>query len=332
MDIGQTVPEKDRARDRRLPDDARSASAPDTRPSRLAIGITLFRPTPEQVRGTLARLPPGLAAVIAFDNGGLSAADAASLAEAGVAVLSDGGNNIGIAEALNRIAQAARAAGAARLLLLDQDAAPPPGLADALNAAMDRLRQAGIPAAVVGPAPAPAPGHKAPAYPRRPGAASLGTLAPVQFLATSGSLIDLAAFAAVGPFRADFFIDGVELEWCARAWAAGYGCFVERDAAIPHRVGGGTIRALGIAMPRQPPFRMATYLRNAVYAWRLPHVPLRWKFAQAIYLPLQAGLYWADSGFRPALLRRLLAAVRDGLRGRLGPPEDLPKALPEDPP
>jgi rhamnosyltransferase len=158
-----------------------------------------------------------------------------------------------------------------------------------------------------------------------------GALAPVQFLATSGSLIDLAAFDRVGPFRADFFIDGVELEWCFRAWSLGLGCYVARDVAIPHRVGGGVIRAFGLAMPRQPLFRMATYLRNAVYAWRLPHLPLRWKLAQAAYLPLQAGLYWADSSFRPAVLLRLLGAARDGALGRLGPPEDLPKdLLPED--
>ena len=297
---------------------------PAPAPRRLALGITLYRPSPEQVGRVLAQAAAGPSAVIAFDNGGVSGPDAARLARAGVAVLSEGGANLGIAEALNRIARAARAAGAGHLLLLDQDAAPPPGLAAALLAAMDRLRAAGIPAAVVGPAPAPAPGHKAPAYPPRPGAIACGALAPVQFLATSGSLIDLDAFARVGPFRADFFIDGVELEWCFRAWAAGYGCFMARDAAIPHRVGGGTIRAPGIAMPRQPPFRMATYLRNAVYAWRLPHVPLRWKLAQGAYLPLQMGLYWADAGFRPAVLRRLLGAVRDGLRGRLGPPQDLP--------
>ena len=181
----------------------------------------------------------------------------------------------------------------------------------------------------MGPAPAPAAGHKAPSYPARPGAPACGALppacgalAPVQFLATSGSLIDLDALARVGPFRADFFIDGVELEWCFRAWSLGWGCYLARDVAIPHRVGGGVIRGLGIAMPRQPLFRMATYLRNAVYAWRLPHVPLRWKLAQAAYLPLQAGLYWADSGWRPAVLLRLLGAARDGALGRLGPPRD----------
>ena len=72
----------------------------------------------------------GSSAVLAFDNGGVSDADAARLAQGGVTVLSDGGDNIGIAEALNRIAQAARAAGARGLLLLDQDAEPPPGPRD----------------------------------------------------------------------------------------------------------------------------------------------------------------------------------------------------------
>ncbi|SDN68136.1 rhamnosyltransferase [Methylobacterium phyllostachyos] len=300
---------------------------PDPRSSRCALGVTLFRPGRDQVERVLAQAAVAGATVIAFDNGGLSAADAARLVHAGVNLLS-AGHNIGIAAALNRIAASARDAGAETLLLLDQDAEPPENLAAGLLAALGALRRAGIPAAVVGPAPAPAAGHKAPAYPPRPGVPENGALAPVQFLATSGSLIDLAAFERVGPFRDDFFIDGVELEWCFRAWSRGYGCYVARDVAIPHRVGGGVIRAFGIAMPRQPLFRMATYLRNAVYAWRLPHVPLRWKLAQAAYLPLQAGLYWADSGFRPAVLLRLLGAAGDGALGRLGPPKGLPKDLP----
>ena len=310
---------------------------PDPGLGRLALGITLFRPNRDQVDRVLAHAASGFAGVIAFDDGGLPDGEAERIARAGVTLLS-AGRNVGIAEALNRIAAAAQAAGADTLLLLDQDAEPPAGLAAALLAALARLREAAIPVAVVGPAPAPAAGHKAPSYPPRPGAPdsgplapacgalppACGALAPVQFLATSGSLIDLDALARIGPFRADFFIDGVELEWCFRAWSLGYGCYLARDVAIPHRVGGGVIRGFGIAMPRQPLFRMATYLRNAVYAWRLPHVPLRWKLAQAAYLPLQAGLYWADSGWRPAVLLQLLAAVRDGALGRLGPPRDRP--------
>ncbi|MDP4023388.1 rhamnosyltransferase [Methylobacterium sp. NEAU 140] len=295
--------------------------APD--PSRLAVGITAYHPAPGQLTALLDRLPAGVA-VLVFDNGGLPPEDRDGLARAGATILSDGQKNLGIAAALNRLADAARAAGADGLLLLDQDAAPDPALPAALLAARDRLRAASRAAAVVGPAPAAAAGHKPPARPPRPGVAPVGPLAPVQFLATSGSLIDLDAFARVGPFRADFFIDGVELEWCFRAWARGFGCYLDASVTIPHRVGAGTIRFLGLATPRQPLPRMATYLRNSLYAWRLPHVPLRWKLAQGLYLPVQAALYWADAGFRPAVLARLGAAARDGLLGRLGQPRDLP--------
>jgi rhamnosyltransferase len=181
--------------------------------------------------------------------------------------------------------------------------------------------------AVVGPRPRRAePDAKAPRYSRRAAVQPVGDLVPVDFLATSGSLIDLAAFRRIGPFRVDYFIDAVELEWCFRAWAAGYGCWMAQDATIGHRVGAGIIRAprLGIAMPRQPLFRMATYLRNSVYGWRLGHIPLRWKLRQAVYLPVQVALYWRDAGYRPAVLARLVRAVFDGFAGRLGRPSDAP--------
>ncbi|MGT2478423.1 hypothetical protein ACU4GR_04875 [Methylobacterium oryzae CBMB20] len=186
---------------------------------------------------------------------------------------------------------------------------------------------------MVGPAPGPASGPTrrpptCPAPARRNGTASPRCSS---WRPRARSSISTPSRGS-GRSAADFFIDGVELEWCFRAWSLGYGCYLARAVAIPHRVGGGTIRAFGITMPRQPLFRMATYLRNAIYAWRLPHVPLRWKLAQAAYLPLQAGLYWADSGWRPAVLLRLLAAARDGALGRLGPPRDLARDPHQDPP
>ncbi len=299
--------------------------SPPPLPSPVAIGITVFRPTPEQVAALLARAEAETRRTIVFDNGGLPPEAAARLRAGGGVVLSADGN-IGVGGALDAVARAAAAAGAGQVLLLDQDAAFTPGQVSDLEAAMARLRGSHPPPAVVGPRPEAAPGRKAPAYPRRPGVPDRGGLVPVEFLATSGSLVDLAAYAEIGPFRSDFFIDGVDLEWCFRAWARGHACWMEPGTALPHRVGAGVIRwrALGLEMPRQPLFRMAAYLRNSVYAWRLPHVPRRWKLRQAAYLPLQALLVWADSGYRPAVAMRLAGAVADGLRGRLGPPKGLP--------
>jgi hypothetical protein len=45
------------------------------------------------------------------------------------------------------------------------------------------------------------------------------------------------------------------------------------------------------------PGAKAPFEVDAVYAWRLPHVPRRWTMRQATYLPLQALLVWADSGY-----------------------------------
>ncbi|WP_342778987.1 glycosyltransferase family 2 protein [Methylobacterium terricola] len=299
---------------------------PSPAPAPVAIGITVFRPTPEQVATLRARVAAEARPTIVFDNGGLPASVAAHLTACGARVLS-AGDNIGVGGALDAIARAATAAGAAQVLLLDQDAVFTPAQVSELEAAMARLRALSQPPAVVGPRPEAAPGRKAPAYPRRPEIPDFGSLVPVAFLATSGSLIDLQAYARIGPFRSDFFIDGVDLEWCFRAWAKGYGCWMETRTALPHHVGGGVIRwqLLGIEMPRQPPFRMAAYLRNSVYAWRLPHVPRAWRLRQAAYLPLQALLYWADSGYRPRVLAQLAGAVLDGLRGRLGRPKGLPR-------
>lgn len=289
----------------------------------LAVGLTLFRSSLEQVDRILEHHAGSAHAVIAFHNGGVPADDLARLSRGGLRVLS-AERNVGVGAAMNRLVEAASEAGASDLLLLDQDSRVGPAMIGDLAGARERLRSLQVPTAVVGPSPGRgAADAKAPRYRRRSRPAACGTLVPVDFLATSGSLIDLAAFGRVGPFREDYFIDGVEIEWCFRAWDAGYGCWMAEDVTIGHRVGAGTIRTLTVAMPRQPLFRMATYLRNSVYGWRLGHIPLRWKLRQIAYLPLQVLLYWRDAGYRPAVLARLAGAVLDGVRGRLGRPRDV---------
>ena len=290
----------------------------------LAIGLTVFHATRDQIDDMIRRYAGFNDPVFAFHNGGVSSEDLARLDAAGIILLS-GAGNVGIAAALNALVAAAADRGAEAVLLLDQDAQVGSGMIDALARARARLASRALPCAVVGPVPGSGGADAKPPRVRRHAAAEpFGTLVPVDFLATSGSLIDVAAFREVGPFRADYFIDGVELEWCFRAWAAGFGCWMAQETTIGHRVGRGTIRALGIEMPRQPLFRMATYLRNSVYGWRLRHVPLSWKLRQLAYLPLQTVLYWRDAGYRPAVVRRLATAVIDGLRGRLGRPFDVP--------
>lgn len=307
-----------------------------------AIGFVLYRPsarnldTIARLVGTVAGGAPGEGVrVYLFDNGGVPPDAAGALGRAPHVEILSQGTNVGIASALNALCAAAARDGHRRLLVFDQDSEGIGETRDRLDAAMDRLAGERAPAAVVGPAPdGGSATRKVPIYPvhratsrageaNSPGmSATSPGLVRVQFLATSGSLIDLAAFAAVGPFRDDYFIDAVDLEWCFRADSLGFSCWMDRSTTVAHHVGDGVIasRALGVAMPRQSPLRMAMYFRNTVYGWRLPHIPLGWKLRQTAYLPLQAALYWCAHGYDRAVLRLLGRALLDGLRGRLGPP------------
>lgn len=54
---------------------------------------------------------------------------------------------------------------------------------------------------------------------------------------TSGTLLNLKAFQAIGPFRDDFFIDFVDIEYCLRARAKGYSIIISCKPVMMHRLG-----------------------------------------------------------------------------------------------
>lgn len=296
--------------------------------ARLAAGVVLFGPQRERLLPLIDAVAPDVARVWLFVNGRLDSDLRRDLAALGDHVaLIDAPVNFGVATALNLLALAAALDGHEAICLFDQDSRPPPGMVQGLAATRRRLAQAGARPAVVGPrmvAPA-GESYKAPRVFARRGAAPLAGATPVDFLATSGSLLDLAAFRAVGKFRDDYFIDAVDVEWCFRAWARGRSVWLDPAWTMPHTVGEGELRFGPVSTPRQKPFRMGAYVRNTVYGFRLGHLPRGFRLRQALYLPAQCLLYWRDQGYGGAAARALLQAAADGCRGRLGPPPGAPE-------
>ncbi|MFB9971420.1 hypothetical protein ACFFMP_16010 [Pseudoroseomonas cervicalis] len=287
-------------------------------------GIVLFHPEPEQLDATLRAVLAEAAHVYLFLNAPLSEAARRCVGRhAGprLSLLGDGGN-AGLGVAYNRMAEAARASGATALLLLDQDSSPPPGMIGGLLALRARLAEAGVAVAAVGPRPVAAEGSdtKTPRLFRGAGASPVPGAAPLEFLISSGTLLDLAALERVGGFREDFFIDAVDIEWCFRAWARGFSCWMARDVVMPHRLGRGILRVpvLGLHLAVQPDFRLYAYARNQAAMLGLAHVPLRWKAKLLPYLLVQA-LAHSLAQRRPGLPGVFLRGVWDGVRGRLGP-------------
>ena len=66
----------------------------------------------------------------------------------------------------------------------------------------------------------------------------------VKTVITSGSLISLAACTTIGPFREEFFMDCVDLEYCLRARARGFKVVLARESLMQHTIGAPTLHKL----------------------------------------------------------------------------------------
>ncbi len=279
----------------------------------------------------VAELERACARVYIFANSALDADLRAGFEAPGrrIAII-DSPGNVGVGLALNRLVERAEADQFSQIVLFDQDSRLVQDVIATLVVTWRALSAAGAKPAAVGPRMA-APRnegnrYRVPRIFRKTMACSIANALSVWFLPTSGTLIDIAAFKAVGGFRSDYFIDGIDLEWCFRAWSAGYSCWLSTGSLILHKVGAGTVKLspFGGQTPDQPDFRMATYVRNTIYGFHLRHIPVLWKLKQALYLPLQIAATWSARRFNPGYLRCLTCAALSGWRGSLGGPDSLP--------
>ncbi|HVC02178.1 MAG TPA: glycosyltransferase family 2 protein [Steroidobacteraceae bacterium] len=195
----------------------------------------------------LAAIAAQVAGIVIVDNGsnetqlamlrGLAAGDPA------VALLENGAN-LGVARALNLGIERAAQRDCRWLLLLDQDSTAEPDLVRALLAVHGAYprpeRLAIVGAAFLDPAAHAPPPAAARAPPRGADSAGGEPWRAVETAITSGSLLALAAYRAIGPFRDEFFIDYVDSDFCRRAHAHGFAVVITRRPLMAHTIGAPT--------------------------------------------------------------------------------------------
>ncbi|WP_420100934.1 rhamnosyltransferase [Bosea sp. (in: a-proteobacteria)] len=282
---------------------------------RACAGVVLYKPD----IGLLARQAAGLGGrtLFAFANGPLDDQALAALATVDLRLIRSPAN-VGLGVGLNAVTQAAARDGFSHIMLLDQDSEPSAALLDRLTARC-LAREATQPVAVLAPLLVPpAEGFYKPIRYERRGPSEDG-LVPLDFAPTSGSLLPLAAFAAVGPFREDFFIAGIDVEWGFRAWSLGWASYLAADLHMPHRWG-EAVSGEELGKPqilRHSALRNYYYARNVIATARLGHVPWRWRLKSCLALAAQSAVL-ALRG-EGGSLAPVQAGLMDGLGGRLGP-------------
>lgn len=97
-------------------------------------------------------------------------------------------------------------------------------------------------------------------------------------LISSVSMIPLINFKIIGGMDESLFIDGVDHEWCWRAWhTARLRCFIVENALIYHQLGEGDKKILNKEIAVPSAFRLYYQFRNYLWLCKRDYVPLFWK-------------------------------------------------------
>ncbi len=148
--------------------------------------------------------------------------------------------------------------------------------------------------------------HESPAIPS-------GLLVHTGFLITSGCLISMAALKRIGPMRADYFIDNVDLEWCFRAKASGFQIFGTDHARLYHRIGeaGSSYLVRKGIVVQHSALRFYYSSRNRIHLHRQPHAPRNWKLKDSLRFFLKTSYLMLTSPERRAYWASLRQAMKD---------------------
>lgn len=215
--------------------------------------------------------------------------------------------NLGLAVALNQGLQSAKEADAAYVLLLDQDSKPPVGMGQMLADELKVLQRNGQKFAAIGPT----------LLDRKGGGLELAQLREGQIrelttIATSGTIIDMAALQIIGNMQEDLFIDGIDHEWCHRARSKGYRVGASTSVTMPHDMGDDGIVLFGRYRPlHRSPFRHYYIARNTLRLAQLKYIPRKWRAKEVLKLLYRVPVYILNSNDRIATVKSLFRAFHD---------------------
>ncbi len=271
--------------------------------------VVLYHPA-EPVSALIDTLVSGGYDVIVVSNG--ASADFLERVRGATSVtVIDNRVNLGLAKALNiGIDRAFSVNGSDYVVLFDQDSLP--------DAELPRLlaREASIDSprvACIGPRLIDRKDTEASYHTNRP-ARSLGPCS----VPTSGTLISRSAYQVVGPMMEELFIDGIDHEWCLRAWSKGYCVRVSADVTMLHDMGDASMNWFGRYKPvHRSPIRHYYVVRNTLYLTRFAYLPWRWRVSELLKTPRRIAAYVIFSNDRWRSVRLIARATIDGIAGRM---------------
>ena len=234
------------------------------------------------------------------------------------------GGNFGVAEAINYGIQKAYSFETTHVVLFDQDSLPAPNMVERLFVSYRKMVDKGIKVAAVGPRYRDPRSANPPPFIRLKGlrlhradCTGLGSV-PVDYLVSSGCLIDMRSINEIGLMQTSLFIDYVDVEWGLRAGQKGYQSFGICDAYMQHHLGETPLTLFGRNIPVHSPLRHYYHFRNAVWLYRQSWVPLAWKLVDGYRLLFKYIVYSLFTDQKFTHLTMMTRGLWHGLTGKMG--------------
>jgi len=290
--------------------------APGTRS--VAACIVSYNPGPE-ARLTLCSVLPQVSKVFVIDNASKPESEVTLTglcAEFGIALIANK-DNIGVAGAYNQAASMAMSQGYEWILLMDQDAVAPVGLVQQLMRGVDRWGGTRLPAVLC-----PLSILSIESDPSGYQSVVRGADMAVASCLNAGSIVNLAAWEAVGGYDEDFFVDYVDHDFCFRCRQHGWEVVQVCGAVMVHSSGSPTRHRFlwkGIMTSNQSALRRYYIARNRILFhrkyWRFD---TRWVLHDVCNAVKEVVLVVLFESSKREKLSAIGVGVVDGCRGLSG--------------
>lgn len=235
----------------------------------------------------------------------------------------DQGGNHGLANAFNVGIDEAIKLGASHVVLFDQDSIPEADMVKTLSDAMSEKVTAGFKVAAVGPRYTDIKGINV--SPVSLVGITLCQISckeeevkEVDHLISSGCMISIDAFNAVGGMEEELFIDNVDVEWSLRAKHKGFVLYGVCAACMQHDMGDQLLNVLGHKVNVHSPLRNYYMIRNGVWLIKQPWVPFRRRLAEFFKLMKKYIVYSLFIGSSFENWKMMSRGVYHGLGNRMG--------------
>lgn len=226
--------------------------------------------------------------------------------------------NLGIGEALNQGVEHSKQIDAKWLFCFDQDSQIRPGFFDIMSRAVSFQKNRYF---LLGCNYIDAKTHK----PRIPLCEQGFLCEPIErkTVITSGMLVPMALVELIGVFRADYFIDSVDHEYCLRARRNKYPVLMTREVGMSHLIGAKQAGSnyFTTLVPRHNPTRKYYMTRNALLTtkeyWTTEKV---WGCKQIVRILVEMCSIILFEDDKQKKLNAMLKGFRDAVKQKTGSP------------